>query len=312
MRRRLYIPDEVRQAIREHLEAAVNRAVSGYLSAHEDEDTLTGHLGGSLRSGTQRVFVARSQTEIPGEWKWSITYYKFRGRGPRATERVLGADGLFELNLITGSRSEQKSLLFQAKVIGEGDRGLLEQCIKLTTWREAAFVLVYSEGGFTSVPLDSAVAARGALRPDMGTPLAVYLGTDFLDCDVGDNELHYDARGKRLIWRAMNGEVVATQFAVNHRVAVNIEAPRWGEDLPGVDRLVASEDIYQFRMQASEDDVLGLRGNLAPTVVRQAQKRLALTYHPDRFSELDVLHRQIMNRRMQEVNAAVHKLRRSK
>lgn len=310
MRRRLYIPEELKTAMREHLQAAVAHAQGGYASAHEDEDTVTGDLGGALRTGVHRVFVRQSQIEIPGEWKWSVTYYKLRGKGPRAAESYLGADGVFELNVISGSRHDQKSLLFQAKVAGAGGRQLLGQSIKLTTWREAAFVLVYSDAGYRAVSLDDAIAARGTVHGDSGVPLAAYLGGDFLECEVGDNELHYDGRRKRLIWRTMNGEVVAAQFTAKHRVAFDIEAPRWGEDLPGVDRIVPADRLHECRMQASEDDVLSLRGRTEPRAVKSAQKRLALTYHPDLLNELDPLHRALITRRMQEVNAAVDRLRR--
>jgi len=99
MRRRLYIPDEVKANIRAHLETAIQNTVEGFDSASEDEDTMTGHLGARLQVRVQRVMVPRPN-EIPGEWRWAIKYYKFRGRGPAATERFLGADGIFELTLM--------------------------------------------------------------------------------------------------------------------------------------------------------------------------------------------------------------------
>ena len=97
MRQRLYIPAQVKEAIAKHVETAVERARDGYSSAEEDEDTLTGDLGGNLRIRTQTVSV--DQDQIRGEWKWGITYYKFRGRGRNATESMLGADGIFELTV---------------------------------------------------------------------------------------------------------------------------------------------------------------------------------------------------------------------
>src|SRR5216684_2725852 len=149
MRGRLFIPEEVKRSIRVHLQEAVPRAVEGYVSAHEDEDTLTGHLGANLRTGWHRVVIQDPESQNFREWRWELTYYKFRGRGPGATEKVLGADGLFALDLTIGSRTEQKTLLFQAKTADDaGGRPLLEQSIKLSTWREAAFVLVYSESDF--------------------------------------------------------------------------------------------------------------------------------------------------------------------
>lgn len=52
MARRLYIPAQVLDAISTHLSTAVEKAIQGFWSANEDEDTLTGHLGACLRTGT--------------------------------------------------------------------------------------------------------------------------------------------------------------------------------------------------------------------------------------------------------------------
>lgn len=147
MRNKIYIPKEVKVSISEHIRNSINRAVEGYSSACEDEDTLTGHLGALLKIENQEVFV---EDNLPGAWKWSINYYKFRGRGSKATESFLGADGIFEL-LVNGSKDNQsskKSLLFQAKNNWKNDKLLYKQCIKLSNWREAAFVVNYTPKNF--------------------------------------------------------------------------------------------------------------------------------------------------------------------
>ncbi len=137
MRRKLFIPDEVKLSIEKHLHNAINKATEGYLSANEDEDTLTGHVGALLRISNQKVFV--KNVEASGTWSWSINYYKFRGRGPKSTENFLGADGIFELIIDYGNnQSSKKSLLFQAKNDWSVDKLLYGQCIKLSTWREAS------------------------------------------------------------------------------------------------------------------------------------------------------------------------------
>src|ERR1700730_16724366 len=84
MRRPLYIPEEVKRDIRNHIVTAVTDAIGGFESASEDEDTLTGHLGATLRSPTRVVNVLEDQ--LTGRWRWSLTYTKFRGKGPSATE----------------------------------------------------------------------------------------------------------------------------------------------------------------------------------------------------------------------------------
>lgn len=306
MRRRLFIPEEVKSSIRQHLRSAIRRAVSRYNSSSESEDALTGALGMAMETGVHRVIVSQTQTELPGEWKWSIRYYKFRGTGPKPTEHYIGADGVFELNLSIGSRQDRKSLLFQAKQEGEGGPTLFEQAIRLTTWREAGFVLIYSDSGYRAVPLEDVIANRGRIQVGSGTSLDDYLGDDFLDCLIGDNDLLYDGKHKRLIWRAMNGEVVATQS--KHRMSVHIESPRRGQAPPGIDRMLDRDEIHQFRMQADEADLLNLREEVNEATVKRAKKRLALAFHPDPLNELDLFLKRIIEREMQEINVAADRL----
>src|SRR5437660_420339 len=175
----LYIPEAVKASISRHLYLTTARAVDGYLSASEDEDVLTGSLGASLRANTQKVLV--TQDEINGTWTWSIGYYKFRGRGKNATEKLTGADGIFELIVTGPARSQKKSLLFQAKNNWTNDIHLLEQSIKLSNWREAAFVLNYLPNQIEAYLLDDVVKSRGVKSEDVGSmPLADFLSRNFL------------------------------------------------------------------------------------------------------------------------------------
>src|SRR4051812_40498839 len=114
MKRPLYLPNEVKVDIQKHLDAAIKRAVDGYESAAEDEDVMTGHLGGLLRIGPQRVHV--TQAEVDGDWSWSIEYHKFRGRGDKATESFVGADGILELQVRRPNGVHRKAALFQSKL----------------------------------------------------------------------------------------------------------------------------------------------------------------------------------------------------
>jgi hypothetical protein len=60
----------------------------------------------------------------------------------------------------------------------------------------------------------------------------------------------------RLIWRAMNGEVVAVSFDVKQRMEIMVQGSRHGESMPTVDRIVLPEEIRQHRMEASDEDLL--------------------------------------------------------
>ncbi len=236
------------------------------------------------------------------EWRWAIRYYKFRGRGRGATEKTLGADGIFELALASDPRSQKKSLLFQAKMADDGGASsLLAQSIRLSTWREAAFVLVYSESNFRAIPLDDVIRSRGHLENEMGRLLVNYLAQDFLDCLVGDDELSYDGRRHVLSWRALNNQLVETKFVVRHRIRLDVDAVIGGI----VNRIVSPADVHNFRMYATSEEILaGGPAINATTGITRARRHLALAYHPDTLTDLDVMLKQIVNRRMQEVNAA--------
>ncbi len=302
MGRPLYIPIEVKDAIAKHVQAAVERARTIYPLGEEDEDTLTGQLGGALSIGQQRVSVA--QAEIPGEWKWSIKYYKFRGRGKGAAESIIGADGIFELKLDHGFRTETKSLLFQAKKEWTTDTSLFTQAIKLSTWREAAFVLNYTPKVFEAFQLDDVIRSRGKRSPNtVAEPLSKLVGYDFPDCKVGDTELFYDAVAKKLIWKDYQGTFVATQFRVRHRFGINVVAPR-RETRIKADKNLSPTDVHLHRMAATNEEVLSIPAQASEKQVRTAHKKAALAYHPDKLNRYDQLIRDISTRRMQEFNEA--------
>ena len=306
MRRRIYIPNEVRQSIKDHIQHAVENARDGYLSANEDEDTMTGHLGALLRIGKQSVSV--SQSEISGDWKWSIDYFKFRGRGPKATEKTIGADGVFELQLSIGAREEIKSLLFQSKMDLSRDKSLAEQCIRLSTWREAAFVVNYKHDAFEAFSIDDVIRSRGS-RPKSSTSLADYLCDNFVDCLVGDSDLLYDAKSRKLQWRTIDGEVVATSFSLTQRISVNVEAPKIGRRDSKIDNVIPNGEIHNYRMEATEEEILSVSNQHTADELKAAMRSLSLVYHPDYSSTFDSLTQQILKRRMQEINKAYEEVK---
>lgn len=303
MRRQIYLPTQVKDSIREHLSEACQAAVETYDSAAEDEDTLTGHLFSKLEVAKRSVLVQNA--EIGGNWKWAFRYYKFRGRGPHPTENFLGADGILVLQLHNGTRVDAKSLLFQSKMKNASGPALLTQCIKLSTWREAAFVVEYTPSGFFAISLDDVILHRGraeSFRHSKSLP--DYLGHEFLDCLVGDDELRYRARERQLVWRAQTGEVVGTQFSIPYRLTLDVYAPRYPGANRDVDRVVPTDEIHRYRMFARPEEILTVNATSSLEELREAKKRLALAYHPDKFMGLDFDCQALMNSRMQEVNQA--------
>jgi len=299
---RLYIPDEVRVSISKHFDTAVTKAVDGFWSGNEDEDTLTGALGESLRCGTETVNALASNNELPGKWKWSIDYTKFRGRGKNATEKILGADGIFELTLSHGYRQDRKSVLFQSKTDWTTDTDILKQSLLLSTWREAAFVLNYTEDAYETFSIDEVVKARGK-KPDKGLTLQKTLSDYFLECKIGDTELEYDARLRRLAWRASAGIRVAAQFSIPYRIRVRIQAPGQSPSMR-YDKIIPADQIHDHRMQASHREVLQNLLSEEEVSAKKLKRELSLAYHPDRFQKLDDIFKDIATRRMQEINDA--------
>jgi len=297
MPRPLYIPPEVKKAIVSHLRDAVPRAVQGFYSASADEDTLTGHLGALLKAGPRIVRVYNN--ERPRSWTWSIDYAKFVGGGRDASEHIIGADGIFELRIRTDQTIERKSLLFQAKKNWRKDSLILEQAIKLTTWKEAAFILNYTDNRFEAVDLADAIR-RGGSKPGDAISLDEYLGHWFLDCLVGDTDLSYDARARLLRWKTLSGEIVAIRFPLKRRFRIDVATLPIGTAA----RLIPSSKVHEYRMNARAEEILSIPDHPSSEDLKLAKKRVASLYHPDKFPELSETLRRILTRRAQEASEA--------
>jgi hypothetical protein len=306
---RLYLPDEVRSAIGNHLRQAIDATIEDYLSASENEDTLVGHFGGKAQIRNQKVMV--DNPEVGGVWAWSIEYTKFWSHGGEATENLLGADGILRLAINYGERVEEKATLFQAKIEGRSDRDLLTQCAKLSTWREAAFVLNFRDESIEAVTLDAVLrSSRSASRSLRGEALDEFFEQRFVPCKVGDPYLSYDAVRKVLKWRAMDDRgqdrVVATRFRARHRLGVNVRAPRHGQSTWSPP-LIKTDDIYKYRMSATVEDIFDLQPGFTEKELNSKRKELADIYHPDRYVDLKPTQEaaEILERRMQEFNSFV-------
>ena len=301
-----YLPREVVDSIRKHLDRAVEESRATFESAAEDEDTMTGHLGAHIKHPPERVLVDGTT------WSWSITYRKLRGRGPAAAEKLTGADGIFDLVVDRGgSQSVRKSALFQAKMFGEGGRHLLEQAVKLSTWREAAFIMDYSPERFTALTISAVLAAQGRSIPiTQRTDLATFIVDEFISCNIGDRDLTYDGSSKRLYWRDIDAKYVTVPFVVRHRLKVDVKSPWYrSKTTPHVDRILKPEEIHAHRMWATPEDILGVPPDATTRQLNAAKRQAALQLHPDRFSTFDEQIREAANKRMAEANAAYDSLR---
>lgn len=159
----------------------------------------------------KRVVVAG---QFPETWTWQLNYHKFRGRGANATERIVGADGIIHFSINAIERNYSKSALFQSKTTRGGHQKLLAQCILLSTWREAAFVIKYGPETYTAVNLDDALKQALKLPHSQEMQLDTFLMEVFVACLLGDTELSYEPSDRVLRWRDQAGNIVHSSFAV--------------------------------------------------------------------------------------------------
>jgi hypothetical protein len=191
------LPAEVLRSVSNHLVKSGHKAEEGFPSGEEDEDTLTGDLLRAVRRPWTRPI------EIDGtRWSWCVKTRKFRGHGELATESLIGADGIVQVEITSpGGLVTRKGILFQAKKgwkhrdqILVGQVGKMEKVAP-----RASVVFDYEADGYK--------AAAGVLVLDSdGRPAQVrfrrlgeFLAGEFLECIVGRFDTYYDWNSKRLI-----------------------------------------------------------------------------------------------------------------
>src|SRR3569623_166050 len=296
----LYIPKEVLKSIKDHIEESIPKALQGFISANEDEDTMTGQFGARLRTGSHTVEV--EQSEISGKWRWSIDYTKFRGRGKGATESFIGADGIIELLLESSGEKRTKSLLFQAKMDWESDTSLRKQALLLSTLREASFFINYKEDSIEAISIDNVLRSRGVYANAKDVlPIEEALSEYFLKCKIGSLDLAYDPISRKLRWKTTSGLTVATQFSIPHRLKVKVEAPGYKEKLDYM-KLIPNSEIHKHRMEAEQSEMIAPL--LTSRTDNQKSKLRALTsaYHPDTIGQIEKFFEDLATQRMKEIN----------
>lgn len=212
------LPDDVRRAIGRHLIRSGHNAEDGFSSNEEDEDSLTGDLLRAVRRGWSAAIVADGAA-----WRWRVTTRKFRGRGELATEHIIGADGIVQIEVTTPSGSTvAKGLLFQAKNQWiHRDQDLLIQVRHMEEFAPSgSAVFDYSAEGYRGFP-SSIVIERDA-RPRHIPPrrLGEFLADEFLECSVGRRDTYYDWSRKRLILSGRSME----PFTLHPRFLIAVQA----------------------------------------------------------------------------------------
>jgi len=296
MRRRLFIPAPVRQAIESHVRERLSEVEERYWAAAEDEDAFTGHLGALLGTPERKVMVDGQH------WNWSIEYTKFRGKGKNATESAVGADGIFEIRVRGVEVEGQKSVLFQSKMGYPSGGEAREQALVMSNWREASVFLSYEPDGVKVFSIDD-VMSDGRRS---GKTFTDFFLDGYLACEVGDSDLQYDAKARTLRWRDDQGMKVAVKFPIPRRLRVSINSP-FKPGSPA--KIITPEEITKHRLDSTAEDRLGLAEQFSPNDLKRAKRRIALLYHPDRMPDLMDELKAVMNRRMAEINVAYAKLK---
>jgi hypothetical protein len=297
------------QAIREHVDAAVRHAESGYSSAQEEEDTITGELGGALRTkGVQVVNVTDAQ--VSGTWRWSISYSKFKSKAQGATESIVGADGILEIRVDSPERDQQKSALFQAKNTQKRDPKLVEQCARMCVWREASFVLNYTANGYNVYSLDDILLSGGSIADVRNyTRLAPWIIDTFIACQVGHPDLYYDKDERRLYWlpqQSSEGEYrsdrwVWVDFRPKHLIHIDVIPPDWERSRA---KEIAPNKIPLNRLAFTPEDLFGLEAPFTLAQLRGRRAELLRAYHSDKNYHLPMDLKSLLDGRVIEINKA--------
>jgi hypothetical protein len=191
------LPELVFTSIQQHLMRASHRAESGFPSCEEDEDCLTGDLFRSLRrTWTKSIRVDGTN------WRWRFTTRKFRGRGELATESLIGADGILQIE-ISGSVGAiaKKGMLFQAKKNWRNRSQILINQIGLMEEYApgGSSVFNFTAEGYTAFPSSAVLEQDGRPGHHQRAGLGEFLAKEFLGCFVGRPDTYYDWDRKRLL-----------------------------------------------------------------------------------------------------------------
>jgi hypothetical protein len=188
----LLLPDGLKALIRDRYLAGVSDAQAKYLFHAADEDSLTGALGNCISMPHEMTF-----SEGRGRYSYQVSYRKIRGRGPRAPEKQLGADGIFQIEVTDERGRQTKGLPFQSKKGWRGaDSNLLKQARRMLETAGDGIVIDYRPDTFSACRAEDIVQnhANRKLIDRAGTahPLGQLLGDEFLDCHIGRPGLFFD------------------------------------------------------------------------------------------------------------------------
>jgi hypothetical protein len=221
----LQLPRNVYEAVGKHLRSVGRRAHRDWEINQAHEDSLTGALFSQLATHrTRRISVDR------GEWLWRIKAYKFGSGGRGSQEKLIGADGILEVEIWHhGSGTiDHKSILIQAKKQWAGrDARLVKQINSIESIASGSSVAFdYGPDGYSAVRGQHVLTAEGykyQLSGHQIEPLGDFLADQFLACTAGVKGLYYDPRRKLLHPPVQPTGPSAIEFIVPERLRIEIE-----------------------------------------------------------------------------------------
>ncbi|MEP7125042.1 MAG: hypothetical protein ABJE95_29195 [Byssovorax sp.] len=218
------IPDRVFDEIADHIRRQMRHAEEGWRAGSSEEDTITGDLGGSLRTRQMHKTTSHGSS-----YEWGISYKKFLGKSKRSVEKRLGADGIFQIeyeDLETG-KMETKGLLFQSKNQWKGrNEKLLNQVGDMEKFLPGGgAVFDYGPNGYKACDAVSAIQADGRrnLVPESNLlTLSDYLVDRFMECKTGTRGAYYDAARNVLIIPDRSNGFDEQRFFVESRFRIEV------------------------------------------------------------------------------------------
>jgi hypothetical protein len=168
--------DSVRRTLSERYREGVAEAVRGYAEGAGDTEAATEALGRAL-TGQGQLALADGRTV-----RWATRYRRLSGRGGRAPERNLGAEGLFEIEMEDEEKDRSRNTLPFSAWSGTpeyADALLRGQAKRLGTFPGGGVVLSYRPAGYVAV--DAGLAAEGNATRGDEADLTDVLAREFVE-----------------------------------------------------------------------------------------------------------------------------------
>ena len=211
------LPEIVIQSLHDRYVAAVSDAESTFDMNRADEDSLTGALGQSIAMPVEQTFSGPN-----GAITVKISYKKLRGRGWNAPEKRYGSDGIFQIEVLDrlGTVIRAKGLPFQSKKEWKGNLPkLAEQAADMEINTPGGIVIDFNKQGYSACMASAVVAAQGnrasVVQADKMHRLGQLLGNEFLNCEIGIQDLYFDAEQEEYAFREALHHVISTEVVID-------------------------------------------------------------------------------------------------